>query len=393
VIAAPASGRRRRFSTVADEKYLDMKEDPPGTAALPVAYERWLEEEGLAEPEPPGASGPDLISAARDAAVADDLSRLSDAELVGQIRASRDLASRATGRQYRAQGELLRRRPPRGKSRRFEEQDARRDAEEGISGSAPGRPQIPVMPSEEAAGELALALTLTDYSAGIATALTADLICRLPCALRELETGRIDELRARIIWEYSRDLSDEGARGLDAALSPLAGSMTTGELRDKSRREQIRIDPAAAETRRKRGERGARVVVHANDDHTANMGVEHGPADLAAAARARVSAIARAQKTGGAKDNLGLLEAKTFFGLLLGTLGEIPDPMTELPLEAVLDPMTAPDQETGQHRMAAQVQPKVRGAQLRAWTNRRPGRRSRSPWTRPLPAAWSSRPA
>ena len=280
----------------------------------------WLDD----EPRAPGTTGPDLLNAARDTLLSDDLSRLSDAELFEQATRSRDLASMAIGREYRTLTELLRRRQPRMKSSRFEDQDARRDEEEGIPDDAPGRPPLPVMPSEEAAGEIALALRLTDYSAGILTAMVADLARRLPCALEGLESGALDETRVKIIWEYSRDLSQEDAVRFDASLSPWAGEMTTGELRDKARRLQIRIDPDAADRRRKRGERKSRVVLYTNDDHTATLAIEHAPADLSAAAKARVNAIARAAKASGAPEELSLLESKVSLGLLAGTLEMIP---------------------------------------------------------------------
>lgn len=69
------------------------------------------------EPPEPGATGPDLLNAARDTLIGDELSRLSDAELFEQALASRDLASMATGRQYRTLAELLRRRQPRRAAR------------------------------------------------------------------------------------------------------------------------------------------------------------------------------------------------------------------------------------------------------------------------------------
>lgn len=301
--------------------------DPESLAQMVAESDEWMRHAPDwtdAEPRAPGTTGPDLLNAARDTLISDDLSQLSDAELIEQARAARDLASMATGRQYRTLTELLRRRPPQMTSRRFEAQDARRDAEEDIDETAPNRAQFPVMPSEEAAGEIALAFTLTDYSAGIVTALTADLARRLPCALEGLEAGHIDESRVKIIWEYSRDLSDDHAARFDAALSPGAGEMTTGELRDKARREQIRIDPGAAEKRRKRGERSSKVVLYPNDDHTATLAIERAPAALAAAAKSRISAIARAAKAGGATDDLSLLESKVSLGLLTGTLDVIP---------------------------------------------------------------------
>jgi hypothetical protein len=100
-----------------------------------------------------------------DAAWGDDRSALSDADLVTQARKLREVAARAQGRQYWLLEEFLRRRPASRKNRHVEAQDERRDIEEGITADAPARPRRPVTPSTEAQGELAMAFTLTEYSA------------------------------------------------------------------------------------------------------------------------------------------------------------------------------------------------------------------------------------
>jgi hypothetical protein len=65
-------------------------------------------------------------------------------------------------------------------------------------------------------------------------------------------------------------------------------------------------------------------VLYGNAEGTATAAIERIPAAQGAAAKARVSAIARAYKAAGAAGPLPLLEAKTAAGLLLGTLPGIP---------------------------------------------------------------------
>jgi hypothetical protein len=279
------------------------------------------------ELEDSGRGGWDLVQAAWEAASeGDDLSLLSDAEIIGRAIKCRELTARAQGRMFRSVEELLRRRKPRRRQRRGERVQEARDTYDGIDADAP-MPRMPVMPSAEAASELALAFTLTEYAAEKLTAQAADLSRRLPTAFAELEAGRLAPESVRILCDGTQDLSDEDAGKVDELLSGKAASMTTGELRDAVRRAVIRIDPEAADKRRKRSERQSRVRLYANANHTATLSVEDAPAAQAAAAIARVFALARAAKSAGAKEGLDLLASKMALGLLLGTLPMVPPPL------------------------------------------------------------------
>jgi hypothetical protein len=309
-----------------DPECQELDEDSPDDID-PGLFAELKREPAGCPPGPPDADpGLALVSAAWDAARGDDPSLLADADLIGQARALRALSARALGRQYWLVEEFLRRRPAGKKDRRVEAQDERRDLEEGIAADVPARPRLPVAVSAEAQGELALGLTLTGYGAETLMMIAADLALRLPIAAVEFRAGRIDEARVKILWEYTRDLPNDCAMALDRALSPVAHAMTTGELREQARAAQIRIDPAAAERRRKRGEKHAKVSLYANDDLTGTLAFEHVPAVQAAAAKSRVAALARAMKSAGADDDLSLLQAKAGLGLLIGTLPLIPPP-------------------------------------------------------------------
>jgi hypothetical protein len=290
--------------------------------------------------EEAGMSGPALVSAARSAIqvsggamAAEDPSLMTDAELIGQAAALRSLAARAAGRQYWLLAEMLRRRPYDGKRKapRREAQARARDETEGIGADAPAARQIPEAATDAAADEFAMAFTLTGYGAETLAMTTADLATRLPRAAVQARLGVLDDARVKILWEYTRDLPSDCAIIMDALLSESAHQMTTGKLREKARELQIKIDPGAAEKRRKRGERTAKVALYANDDHTGTLAFEHVPAVQAAAAKARIAAIARAMKAaagdedeGEPDDSLTLLQAKVGLGLLTGTLPYIP---------------------------------------------------------------------
>jgi hypothetical protein len=263
-----------------------------------------------------------------------ELALMSDADVVATAVQCREAASRAQGRMYRALQELERRRPPPRRYRSGEEARARSDTAgrdtvgrdtAGREEDAPGR-RVPVVASAEAVSEIALAFTATEYTAEKLAATSADLWSRLPRLHAELEAGRADHDRVRVIWEGTQDLSDEDAGRVDDMLSAASGSMTTGELREAVRRAAIRIDPAAADKRRKRAEKRARASLYANRSGTATLALEDIPAAQGAAAKERINAIARAAKSSGAPGELAALEARTALGLILGTLPLIPPP-------------------------------------------------------------------
>jgi hypothetical protein len=280
---------------------------------------------GAAQSSLPSGDAADLISAVL--AAGGDPARMSDAELIKSLARWHALAAQAQGRELTATAELLRRRRPRTWDRRADRTETRREELDGATADAPERAMPAVVPSREAAEEIALALTVTGYAAGVQTQLAADLTRRLPAAFAELYAGRADLTRVRVLAEATQFLSDEDAGKVDALLSPGLGEMTTGTLKDKARRAIIKIDPAAAERRKQQAERKARFVLYGNDDQTATVAVEKMPAQLAAAAKARVSAIARAAKAAGMTGPLALLEAKVATGLLLDTLPLIPPPV------------------------------------------------------------------
>jgi len=318
-------------------------DDADAEAAGPEAAETAWRALRLMETEEAGRGGWDLAEAAQQAGAGDDLACLSDAEVIGRAVKCREVIARAQGRMYRTLEELLRRRPPAKRYRRGERVAERRDDHDGITeeDGAPRPPRVPVTASREAASEVAMAFTSTEYAAGRLVEQAADLSRRLPAALEALEAGRTYPDRVLILWEATADLSDEDAGKVDTMLSGRSGQLTTGELRDEVRRAVIRIDPGAADRRRKRNEKKSRVRLYPNPDHTATLAIEQAPAVLAAAAMARISALSRAARSAGADEPLTLLGSKIALGLLLGTLPLIPP---HLPPDGAAGP---PDDEPG----------------------------------------------
>jgi Domain of unknown function (DUF222) len=176
----------------------------------------------------------------------------------------------------------------------------------------------------EAGAEVGLALTMSQPTAMDWTSLASQLRWKLPATAAALAAGQVDLARARIIAQAVAALDDGAARTVEDKVLPRAGEQTTGQLRAAVRRAVIGADPDGADQRRERAERHARVSLYADDDHTATMAATGLPAVRAAAAFARITAMARALKAAGNPGGLDYLRAYVMLGLLLGTLPPIP---------------------------------------------------------------------
>jgi hypothetical protein len=184
-----------------------------------------------------------------------------------------------------------------------------------------GRPnQIPA----SAVAEVSLALTMTRYSAAAWTDLAVDLTWKLSATGTALAQGLIDLPRARLIAQATSLLTDTAARAVEERVLPTAGKHTTAMLRNALHRAVIAADPDGAERRQKDAERRAKVSLYPEPEGTATLTAQGLPAISAAAAMARLTAMARAMKAAGAGGGINFLRAQVLAGLLLGTLPLIP---------------------------------------------------------------------
>jgi hypothetical protein len=224
---------------------------------------------------------------------------LDDAALVSSVTGWRKVTSWAQAQELAAIAELGRRR--------------------GVSCTVnPDRTPAEELAADFAPNEVALALTLTQCAADYWTSFAVSLAARLPGTLAALRSGRIDLGRARLIDQFTTPLDDELARKVEDRVLAKAEQQTTGQLRASLQRAVISVDPAAADRRRKQAERNARVELSGEPEGTASLFGRYLPAAQAAAAWARVSAIAKALQTGGAAGGIDMLRAQVFIRLLLG---------------------------------------------------------------------------
>ena len=260
-------------------------------------------------------TGPGLASWLAHARAAD----LEDGALAGVAASFHRLASWAAAGELAAVAQIASR-------------SARSDRRAEVD--AAGRPD---RVTADAAGQVALALAMSHDGATSWADLGVMLTWRLPATGAALAAGEIDLARARMIVRMTSALNDEAARQVEAAVLGRAGWLTLGQLHAALRRAVIKADPDGAERRRKQSERNASVAFYPEDEGTATLAGYSLPGVEAAAAMARITALAKAMKAAGSDGQIDWLRAHVFLGLLLGTL-----PLTPPTPDGPADPPAPP---------------------------------------------------
>ena len=277
-----------------------------------------------------------------------------DAALVNSITAWRKVTSWAQAQELAAVAELARRRRVVGTGDASgEDCDRAADAGDRDPVADIGREEDDPVAELEAGfapNEVALALTLTQGGAEYWMDLAVSLSRRLPATLAALGEGTIDLNRAKLIDQFTGSLGIDHARAVERRVLVRAQHQTSGQLRASLQRAVLAVDPAAAERRRTQAEARAWVALFGDHDGTASLSGRFLPAAQAAAAWARICAMAKAMEAAGAGGGMDLLRAQVFVGLLLGTLPLIP-PATIGPDDAGPDDggadSTGPDDGAG----------------------------------------------
>jgi hypothetical protein len=221
---------------------------------------------------------------------------LGDDPLTGVLRGWRRLGSWAAAMEHAAAAELA--------QRRIDEAQAA-----GCWTAEAGR---------YAAAEVAAALTLTRTAADnlVGRALSLQ---ELPGTAGALAAGQIDMPKALVITDGVACLDAGLARAVEHEVLAAAPRQTTGQLRAAVARAALAADPAAAEMRRSRAEKQARVEQRPEPSGVSgSLSGRDLPAADAAAAFNRITAIAKALKADGAAGGVDLLRAQVFLSLLLG---------------------------------------------------------------------------
>ena len=224
---------------------------------------------------------------------------VSDDQLIGVLRAWDRLESWSAGRKLSVIAELIRRRP--------------------APGCQPDGPDaLPAAWGKFCGDELAAATATSGQAADKTLTLAHDLTSRLPGTARALQDGTITLYKARIIADATHILDPADAAAAEAlALREVAGK-TPGQLRAAIARAVTTVNPAAAQARRERAQRDARVELWREDAGTAALCGRDLPPAEALAADQRITAYAKELRAAGLDGTLDQLRARAFLDLTLG---------------------------------------------------------------------------
>ncbi|HEY2763094.1 MAG TPA: DUF222 domain-containing protein [Pseudonocardiaceae bacterium] len=211
----------------------------------------------------------------------------------------------------------------------------------------PGPDDLPRMavPDQFSADEIRAALVLTRRAADDQFWLAHDLVTRLPAAHAAMDAGRLDEPRARVLSDWTVDLTPEQARAVCDALLPRASTLTTGQLIEQIKKMAIAIDPDWARRRYEHAVADRKVVGYRNPDGSANLSGLNLPVDRVAAASGHIDALAKAAKRAGDPRPIDHIRADLFLGMTDGTYAGLDDAAILDQLRATQDDQGGPDDE------------------------------------------------
>jgi hypothetical protein len=119
--------------------------------------------------------------------------------------------------------------------------------------------------------EVAVALGWSRAMAGRWLELADDLHRRLVEVQAAMAAGVLDEPKARVFSEWTRDLADDHAHHVCAVLLPEAPGLPVGALIERIQQVAAALDPQWAARRERAAEKRARVVASRNASGTANV--------------------------------------------------------------------------------------------------------------------------
>jgi hypothetical protein len=135
----------------------------------------------------------------------------------------------------------------------------------------------------------------------------------------------LDEPRARVLSEWTLELSPEQARAVCEQLLVRASKLTTGQLIEQVKKLAIAVDPDWAQRRYEQAVAERKVVGYRNGDGSANLSGYNLPLDRVAAASGRIDALAKAAKRAGDGRILDQIRADLFLGMTDGTYTGLDD--------------------------------------------------------------------
>jgi uncharacterized protein DUF222 len=169
--------------------------------------------------------------------------------------------------------------------------------------------------------EVAAALSLSRRTACGLVSTAVQLAQRLPGTVTALESGQLDMSKARAILEWTEPLPVEQARGVAAGVQEWSVGRTAVALRQKLSREVLKVDPQAAEARRRARIQQREVRFFPSEDGMASLTL-YDQADRVRAIFTLLDHLARQAKAAGDPRTLDALRADALGELLMGSGGE-----------------------------------------------------------------------
>jgi hypothetical protein len=181
------------------------------------------------------------------------------------------------------------------------------------------------VPDEFSADEIRAALMLTRRAAEAQFSLAYDLITRLPAVHAAMDAGLVDEPRARVLSEWTTELSVEQARAVCDVLLARVSTLITGQLIEQIKKMALAIDPGWAQRRYEQAVAERKVVGYRNPDGSANLSGYNLPVDRVAAACGHIDALAKAAKRAGDARPIDYIRADLFLGMTDGSYAGLDD--------------------------------------------------------------------
>jgi hypothetical protein len=280
----------------ADAGRIEIPDEEPAPGVLVCVGEdadlAGLSGAGFAQHEAADVMPPGPVLGALTAQAVEDVASLDDDELLGVVSAARRQQTRAEYEELAAVAEFTRRREA-----QYEASRARGDKPRQREG-------------EFAAEELGIELNCSHYAAGKRMELADGLARRLPATFAGMAAGTIDGYKAKIIYEFTRFLSDEQAAEADQILAAAAPGMSPAELKKKAARLEMRLDPDGVRQRKEEAARKHRRV-EARQEASGNAALYGRELDVAEALTAKNSVWAEAAALCNAGLDVPLREART----------------------------------------------------------------------------------
>ena len=293
-----AAGREAGPWTADEGEPWDPEPDDPDLAGLvPSGTGRPLfAEDGAGDVMPPVP----FLAALTEQAVT-DVAGLSDAELVGVLRASQRQIAREQYKQVLAAAEFGRRR--------------RAEFEAALARGVPAGCAAGGFPGEE----LAIELVVSRAEAGHLIDDAIDLTARLPRTLAGMAAGLIDAGRAGWIALYTRSLSPADVARADEVLAQDAPDLRAEQVARKAAALEMKLNPEAVAARKEHAKRSEqRVEARREASGNASLaGRELDTADVLAS-KAYLDGIAVLLREGGLPGGLDRLRALALTDLTQG---------------------------------------------------------------------------